>query len=457
MPSTKPAKGTQDLMPAKSRRRQMLIDTITRAYEAHGFEPLATPSIERLDALLGKYGDEGDQLIFRIMKRGANLARALKKEDVSQATLGDLGLRYDLTVPLARVVAEHQNELPRIFKRYQIQQVWRADRPAKGRFREFTQCDVDIVGCDSMAADAEVLSAAATALRGLGFTDIVFHTNHRDLLYGLIEVAGIDPALESTTLVAVDKLDKIGWDGVIRELNERGLSAAQIDALRELFGFKGDSNAATLAHFAEALASSERGARGVAALQELMALVASGPAEGFVQIDPSLARGLSYYTGPIFEVKSPQLAGSIAAGGRYDGLVGAFLGRNLPAVGFSLGLERLEFVLDALDMAPTPKALVDVCVLAFDKVADASRLAAELRGQGLRVDLFTHKARLGKQFQYAEQRGIRHVVFAGPDELERGEAALKDLVTGQQQTLPRAAIAEAIEAALSEPLDQSAP
>ena len=441
MPSTKPPKGTRDLLPDASRRRQKIVSTVRDAFEAHGFDPLSTPAIENLSTLLGKYGDEGDQLIFKIMKRGASLARAIAAEGgATEGNLGDMGLRYDLTVPLARVAAQHQNELPRIFKRYQIQNVWRADRPAKGRFREFTQCDVDIVGTDSLVADAEVLGAAATALRALGFVDISFLTNHRDVLYGLIEVAGIDPALEGRALVAVDKLDKIGWDGVEKELGERGLSPSQVGALRALLDIDpGSSNAETLDKLESSLAGSKRGASGVAQLRELVALTAHGPAAGFLRISPSLARGLSYYTGPIFEVKSPQLAGSIAAGGRYDGLVGIFLGRRIPAVGFSLGLERLEVVLEALGLQPSIEDTApQVMVARFgDDLAATMGLASFLREAGLRVDVFPDSARLGKQFKAAQQRGIRFVALMGPDELAEGLVSIKDLSSGEQQRVTR--------------------
>ncbi len=451
MPSTKPPKGTKDLLPTAARQRQAIVDVIERAYQAHGFEPLATPSIERLDALLGKYGDEGDQLIFRIMKRGANLARALGKDPINQGALADLGLRYDLTVPLARVAAEHQNELPKHFKRYQIQQVWRADRPAKGRFREFSQCDVDIVGCASLGADAEVLSAAATALRELGFKDAIFHTNHRDVLFGLIEAAGIDASLEGSTLVAVDKLDKIGWDGVTKELTERGLNDTQIAALRGMLETDGkQSNDAVLDRLERDLASSQRGAKGVAELRQLLALCAHSPAADYIHISPFLARGLSYYTGPIFEVKTPQLAGSIAAGGRYDRLVGMFLGRDVPAVGFSLGLERLEFVMDALGITPQVGPAVDVCVATFGDLGHATMLASKLRQAGLRVDLHAEDTRLGKQFKYAQQRGVSLVAFAGSNEAAEGNAVLKNLATGQQETLALDGLVEAIRAQLGQ-------
>ena len=455
-PSTMPPKGTRDLLPGEARRRQYITRIIEAAYEAHGFEPLMTPSIETLDTLLGKYGQEGDQLIFKILKRGESLQRAMAgKGEIGEGDLADLGLRYDLTVPLARVAAGSQNALPRPFKRYQIQQVWRADRPAKGRFREFTQCDVDIVGAASICADAEVFSAAATALTGLGFSDVALMTNHRDVLFGLIEAAGIDPALEGSALVAVDKLDKIGWGGVTKELKERGLSEACVDRLRALLDVDAASNAATLDHLEAALKDSARGQKGVRELREILSLTAASPAGPLVRISPYIARGLSYYTGLIVEAVTPQLAGSIGAGGRYDGLVGMFLGRDLPAVGFSLGLDRLEVVMEALGLFPARlDGAPEVMVAAMgDPVGDMA-LAAALRGQGLRVDVCVEPdARLGKQFKAADGRGIRFVAIQGSEERAQGQVAIKDLLTGHQQSMGRDTVAAAIAATLRGPSD----
>ena len=436
MVSLNPAKGTRDLLPAAARRRQYIVDTIRAVYEQHGFEPLSTPAFERLDTLMGKYGDEGDQLIFRILKRGAALDRALAAEP-TQDTLTDLALRYDLTVPLARVVAAYGNDIPRFFRRYQIEPVWRADRPQKGRFREFTQCDADIVGCKSQVADAEVLSCMATGLSRLGFDDeVVIRVNHRDVLFGMIEAAGIPADLEVTALVAVDKLDKVGWDGVTKELMERGVGQDSAARLKEIL--EGDTG---LPGISAALEGSERGRRGAAELTELFGLVAQAGVR-FTKFDPSLARGLSYYTGPIFEAIHPKLAGSIAGGGRYDNLVGMFLGRDVPAVGFTLGLDRLEVVMDELGLFPTARSGPDAIIAFMGDAGVSLGLASLLREAGLRVDVYPEPGKFKRQFQYAQEIGARFFLVVGDDELAAGEVTVKELATREQERLPRAAVAE---------------
>ena len=445
MVSTRPAKGTRDFLPDDVRRREYVIRVIREVYELHDFQPLQTPTLERIDTLLGKYGDEGDQLIFRVMRRGASLHRALQKDAPSKDTLADLGLRYDLTVPLARVVAEHSGALPAIFKRYRIQPVWRADKPQKGRFREFFQCDVDITGCTEMIAEAEVMGAVAMVLGRLGFEDTRIRLNHRDVLFGLIEVAGIDPALETDTLVGIDKLDKIGWEGVEAELAERGVSAAQVAALKPLLAIQGTVEE-TLGQLGEALASSERGARGVAELRALWSLARGNAAGAIVDIDASLARGLSYYTGPIFEVASPAFSGSLGGGGRYDNLIGMFQKSPVPAVGFSLGLERLIVLMDERGMYPEDLMSgpdVMVAVMNADTAPESVRLAAELRGLGVRVALYPGvQAKMGKQFKYADSVHARFVALIGPDEVASGTVAIKNLATREQVSVPRGEVAD---------------
>lgn len=438
MPSTKPPKGTRDILPRTARRRRYIKDTIEAVYEEHGFEPLETPSFERLDTLLGKYGDEGDQLIFRVMKRGADLGRALAKPEPSQETLADLGLRYDLTVPLARVVAQHRNDLPRHFRRYQIQSVWRADRPQKGRYREFTQCDADIVGSSSLVADVEVLSAAGTSLKRLGFDDVVVRVNHRDLLFGLIEAAGIPAEQEGTTLVALDKLDKVGWEGVLKELDERGISEECAQALKGFIdGANGDSGA-RLSFLKEALTSSERGSRGVAELQEILEIANGTEASAFLQVDPCLARGLSYYTGLILEANSPRLAGSLSGGGRYNNLVGMFSKESVPAVGFSLGLDRLELVMEELGLFPDHiDSGPDAMVVMMQSAANAMSIAGELRKEGISVEVFPEDAKFKKQIKHAESRGIKILIIAGPDEVEKGIVSIKNLAVRSQVDVAR--------------------
>ncbi|MEM1349278.1 MAG: HisS family protein, partial [Myxococcota bacterium] len=345
--STKPPSGFRDFLPRDMRRRNRIFDLIREVYTSFGFEQLDTPCFENLSTLLGKYGDEGDQLIFKTLKRGDKLHRALAKEDTEEADIADAGLRYDLTVPLARIYAEYRNELPRYFKRFQIAPVWRADRPQKGRFREFYQCDVDVVGSTSMTVEAEVTAALATVLERLGFEDTRIHVNHRKVLRALIEVSGIPLHLETDTLVAIDKLDKIGRDGVLDELGQRGLTPDHIDHLMPMLDIKTEgtrgsyTNEATLTKLEEAIGSVEQGATAIRELRELFAYAQGGPAAPSLLLDPTLARGLSYYTGPIFEIRSDDFRGSLGGGGRYDDLIGMFSKQDFPACGFSLGVERL--------------------------------------------------------------------------------------------------------------------
>jgi len=439
--NTKPLSGMRDFLPLDVLRRNYVIDTIQRVYQSYGFEPLETPTMERLDTLLGKYGDEGDQLIFRVMKRGDKLARSLA-ENPTEDSVGDAGLRYDLTVPLARVVAEYRNAIPRFFKRYQIQPVYRADRPAKGRYREFVQCDVDIAGSTSPTVEAEVLAAGAQVLQELGFTtpdDFQIRLNHRGILHGLMAVAGVAPDQEGAALVAIDKLDKIGMDGVRAELLDRGIDPEATAALLSMMAEAPqgiDKTDDILAWLGDRLEQSPAGSAGVAVLKEVVTYAAHGPAAGFLRVDPYLARGLSYYTGPIFEIEFPGLSGSGGGGGRYDDLVGMFSGQQIPACGFSLGLERILLLMEERNVFPEKLAgLPQVLVTLFDDstVGDSFRLAHELRRAGLRVDLYPQiKDNYGKQFKYADERKIRYAVLLGPRELETGSAAIKDLVSGEQ-------------------------
>lgn len=448
--STKPAKGFRDFLPADVRRREHIFETIREVYQAHGFEPLDTPCVERLDTLLGKYGDEGDQLLFKILMRGDKLGSALEQEGVGELDLADMGLRYDLTVPLARVYAEHRNSLPRYFKRYQLAPVWRADRPQKGRFREFYQCDVDIVGSSSMTVEAEVCSALAEVLRRLEFGGVRIHVNHRLLLRAIIERAGIPVALEGQALVAIDKLDKIGMDGVRRELGERGISDAQIDALLPTLQIGGEDNAATLAALEEALGGLESGRKALDDLGRVLRFAADGPAGPLLRLDPFLARGLSYYTGPIFEIRSDDFSGSLGGGGRYDGLIGMFCNESVPACGFSLGVERIMVLMAERAQQQAVPASVDVMVSLWDDdfVPSSMRLAQELRAAGLRVDVYPDNDKYKKQFKYADEREIPVVAILAPREQEAGIVKLKHMRSGQQVDAPRAEVAAHVRALL---------
>ncbi|MFO0981421.1 MAG: histidine--tRNA ligase [Planctomycetota bacterium] len=433
--NTQPARGMRDFLAADVRRREHVVSVIKGVYERYGFEPLETPAVENLETLMGKYGEEGNQLIFKILKRGEH----------EHTGAADLALRYDLTVPLARVVAEYRATLPRFFKRYQIQPVWRADRPARGRFREFYQCDVDALGSRSVVVEAELCAAASEALRALGFRDFAIRLNHRQALAGILDSCGIEAARHGEALVALDKLDKIGREGVARELLERGIAEPAGAQLLRFFGelaALAQHSEAMLAHLAQLIGGHEAGMRGAQELQQILLLADAAGAGPHLKIDLSLARGLSYYTAAIMEVNVPDLAGSLGGGGRYDHLVGMFLGEDVPACGFSLGLERIIVVMTERQMFPPTVVATpaDVMVTVWNEaeLAGALALAQELRAAGLRTDLYPEADKLGKQFKHAASRNIPLVAIVGDDERARGQVTIKDLRTGQQVTVPRA-------------------
>ena len=449
--STKPPSGTRDFLPDDIRRREYVIGVIRDVYERYGFEPLETPAFENIETLLGKYGEEGNKLIFKILKRGEH-------EHTGEA---DLALRYDLTVPLARVVAQYQNALPRFFKRYQIQPVWRADRPARGRFREFFQCDLDTIGTTSPMVEAEQILAVSEILTTLGFGGFQIHLNHRRILTGLLEAVRIPAALQDSALVALDKFDKVGEAGVVMEFGNRHIDplAAHtlIDVLREIYLKPVDAdpsvvNRSRLASLAEILDGSEH-RYAVDNLTEIIDLVGDTPAGRHVFVNPRLARGLSYYTGAILEITVPDLAGSLGGGGRYDNLVGMFLGRDLPACGFSLGLERIIVVMTEREMFPETVARggADILVTIWNHESrdQSLALAGELRRAGLRVDVYPEADKLGKQFKYASARNLPYVAILGDDEMARGEVAIKDLRSGEQTSVRRSEAAAFVERALN--------
>jgi histidyl-tRNA synthetase len=436
--SAQPARGTRDFLPLEVRRRQHVTAIVREVFERHGFEPLETPAFERLETLLGKYGDEGDQLLFKVLLRGQPLVDGIRAagEHVAQPSnlvegrsgvtapraeplLADLGLRYDLTVPLARVVAMHQGQLPPVWKRYQIQPVWRADTPGKGRFREFYQCDVDVVGSTSLLVEAEVLGAQAECMRRLGFEQFTFKLNHRVLLRAIIEHAGIASGLEGAAIVAVDKIDKLGRDGVERELRERGVDA---EACAKLLGTL--DAAADLDALRARLEGHAAGVQAADEVARVIALCASNAAGAHLHFDASLARGLGYYTGCIFEIAIDGFAGSLGGGGRYDGLIGMFLGKQVPACGFALGLERVLVVMAEREMFPSSLGDLDVLLAAADasRLADALALAGRLRAAGLRVDLQPDAASPGKLRKQAETRGVRAAVWIEAEQHGRAQA-----------------------------------
>ena len=453
----------RDFLPAEVRRRDYVIGVIKEVYERYGFEPLETPAVENIETLMGKYGDEGNQLIFKILKRGVH-------ESTGEA---DLALRYDLTVPLARVVAEYKDKLPKFFKRYQIQPVWRADRPARGRFREFYQCDVDVLGSKSMVVEAEICAAAGEALTKLGFNDFVIRLNHRQVLSGVLEAAGVPLQNHEAALIALDKLDKIGHDGVAKEFQERGIGAepgqrllkfflelnsleqaAEIAAGDDAVTKRAALNRAVLGRLVEFVGNNDPGARGIDELRSILSYSEAGGIASRIRIDPSLARGLSYYTGVVLEIAVPDLSGSLGGGGRYDDLVGMFLGTAVPACGFSLGLERIIVVMTEREMFPphltSSPADVMVAIWKEESIADSIALASELRAQNLRVDVYPEADKLGKQFKYASARDIPFVAVIGDDERTRGEVAIKELRSGEQQSIKRDEVAAAIRAAFKQ-------
>jgi histidyl-tRNA synthetase len=440
--ATQPARGMRDFLPEDVRRREHVVRVVRGVYDRYGFEPLETPAVENIETLLGRYGDEGNKLIFKILKRGEH-------EATGQA---DLALRYDLTVPLARVVAEYQAKLPKFFKRYQIQPVWRADRPARGRFREFYQCDIDAIGSTSLVVEAEMCAAASDVLSELGFSDFTIRLNHRGLLAAMLRRAGIPESKQAAVLVELDKLDKVG-EGMVRTAVAELLGAvAPSEEIMALFVRlaalpPGEArNDQVLAETVKFLGDPENAA--VRDLSALLLLTAPTSAAARVRLDPSLARGLSYYTGAIMEITVPDLAGSLGGGGRYDNLIGTFLGREVPACGFSLGLERILVVMDERKMFSESMAgrCADVMVTLWNasSEADALALAAALRRGGLRVDVYPEPDKPGKQLKYASSRAIPFVTVVGDDEKAAGTVTVKDLRSGEQFSAARSAVAEEV-------------
>jgi histidyl-tRNA synthetase len=436
------APGTRDFLPEEMALRRYVRKVIEETFELYGFQPLETPAFERLDVLTGKYGEEADRLIFKIMKRGEELEAAKLSGD-----LADLGLRYDLTVPLARVVAMNRGELTFPFKRYQIQPVWRAERQQKGRYREFVQCDVDIVGTTSLAADAEIIALTDHVLHRLGIPGYRIHLNHRKLLQAIAQAASIPDERFLEMCVTIDKADKIGLNGVWEELANKGFITEQIVRLKEMLSAPHDPNVA-LQHIQPFLEKLESGQ---IALRETTAFLShlqdmNVPRER-VSLTLHLARGLDYYTGPIFEtlVETPRI-GSITGGGRYDNLIGMFCGEAIPAVGTSLGIERIIEVMRELKLfgeISEGSARVLVAVFSPETENEALKIAAELRRAGVPTEVFLESnKKLGKQFAYADKKRIPYVIVAGPDEISQGVVTLKNLQTGEQKVVDRAQIIE---------------
>ena len=434
----------RDFLPADVRKREYVIGIVKKVYESYGFEPLETPAVENLETLMGKYGEEGNQLIFKILKRGEKLDLG---GNITETNLSDLALRYDLTVPLARVVADNKNELPKFFKRYQIQPVWRADRPARGRFREFYQCDVDAIGSTSMVVEGEILSAVSEILRRLGFEDFTIRLNHRQVLTDILDTAGVPTSLHTDALVAIDKLDKIGADGVAAELAERGISDEASTILMELFARtqeillgEGEINRTIVSNLINIVSNEV-----LTEIGQILKFAGRAP----IVVDPSLARGLSYYTGAIMEITVPDLAGSLGGGGRYDGLIGMFGKEQIPACGFSLGLERILLIMDERNMFPPEiadagPADVMVTIWSEETISASLSLSNDLRKHGLKVFVYPEDEKLGKQLKYANSIKVPWVCVLGESEITEGKVTLKNMRSGEQEVVTRGELASRV-------------
>lgn len=448
-------KGTRDFSPVEMARRNYIFDTIRTVFRLYGYNPVETPAMENLSTLMGKYGEEGDKLLFKILNSGEFLKgvepELLDGEHYPRLTsrLCEKGLRYDLTVPFARYVVQHRNELQMPFKRYQIQPVWRADRPQKGRYREFYQCDADVVGSDSLINEIELLQMVDEVFRRLNIR-IILKLNNRKVLAGIAELIGFpDKIIDITT--AIDKLDKIGLDNVNAELIERGLSQEAVDRLQPILAISGSLDQ-RLAALAELLAPSETGSLGVRELQTVINGVTSLGLTAELDLDVSLARGLNYYTGTIIEVKAADVQiGSISGGGRYDNLTGVFGMPGLSGVGVSFGADRIYDVLLALDLFPEEARATSTTVL-FANFGDAEaaaslRLAKELRAAGTAAEVYPDTVKMKKQMGYADASKIPFVAIIGETELAEGKVNLKNMTTGEQ-TLVDAAAAEILKVIL---------
>ena len=436
-------RGTRDFGPAQMSKRNFIFDAIRKVYQRYGFQQLETPTMENLSVLTGKYGDEGDQLLFKVLNSG-DFAKDLTAEITNQGykkmlpAIAEKGLRYDLTVPFARYVVMNRGELQMPFKRYQIQPVWRADRPQKGRYREFYQCDADVVGTDSLICEAEIVLMIHEVFRNLGVNDFTVKINNRKILSGIAEVIGV-PGQETALCVAIDKLDKIGQQKVEEELTERGFLADTILKLQPVFSLGKDQNQ-LLTDLKTWLKDSETGLAGIAELEKVMQYVAHfGLQTPRVQIDITLARGLSYYTGAIFEVKANGVQiGSVAGGGRYDNLTGAFGLPGVSGVGISFGVDRIYDVMDELGVFPDNQtASTKVMITNFDATAEIFGLGVlkKLRDAGINAEIYPEAVKIKKQFEYADRKQIPFVLIIGSEEIETGNLALKNLQTGQQRPL----------------------
>ncbi len=438
------ARGTRDFGPEIMVKRNFIFDQIRKTYQRFGFLPLETPSIENLSVLMGKYGDEGDQLLFKILNSG-EFSKDLNSEDLQNGSkamlhkVSEKGLRYDLTVPFARYVVMNRHALPIPFKRYQIQPVWRADRPQKGRYREFYQCDADVVGTDSLLCEAEIILMLSDIFKDLGLNEYIIKINNRKILAGITETIGAK-GKEVELCVAIDKLDKIGQEKVEEELEERGFSKENIEKLKPLFKLP-EEQKAIFQSLENWLQNTEEGKKGVEELKTIWGLVDKlGLENPKIAFDPSLARGLSYYTGAIFEVKALGVnMGSISGGGRYDDLTGTFGMPGLSGVGISLGVDRIYDVMEELNLFPssiqssnTKVMVTNFDINSFDKSLE---LLSLLRKNNINAEIFPEPAKIKKQFEYADKKRISFVLIVGENEIKTNAFLVKNMTSGEQITL----------------------
>lgn len=437
-------KGTRDFSPEVVTKRTFIFDTIRSVFKKYGYQPIETPTMENLSTLTGKYGEEGDQLIFKILNSGDYLSNASEDKLASKNSKGltfeisEKALRYDLTVPFARYVVMHQNDITFPFKRYQIQPVWRADRPQRGRYREFYQCDADVVGSESLLNEAEFVLIYDEALSLLGFKDFEVRINNRKILAGIAEIVG-KPELLIDMTVAIDKLDKIGFDGVTKELIEKGFTENDIKKLEPIINLTGTNNE-KLSSLKSILNKSEIGLKGIAELEEVFNYFNSfNIKKAKLILDITLARGLNYYTGAIFEVKTNEVAmGSIGGGGRYDDLTGMFGLKNLTGVGISFGADRIYDVMEELKLFPeNTLATSKVLITCFDEKAFqfALPILQKLRDSNISSELYPNATKMQKQMKYANDKGIPFVLVIGDEEMNTGLLAFKNMQSGEQQKL----------------------
>ena len=430
-------KGTRDFLPSQVAKRNYIFDVIKKSFQTYGYVPIETPVMENLSTLTGKYGEEGDKLLFKVLNNGDFLKKANKEALANNnsaklvSSIADRGLRYDLTVPFARFVTMHQNDISFPFKRYQIQQVWRADRPQKGRYREFYQCDVDVVGSDSLMYEAEMMQLFDRVFTELGVA-VTIKINNRKILYGMAESQGIaDKFMEMT--IALDKLDKIGPEKVVIEMTNRGIEESQAQAVLKILEVKG------LDELEVVFSQSETGLKGIAELRQFHEYIDKAPTRNTLKFDISLARGLNYYTGCIFEVEANDVAiGSIGGGGRYDNLTEVFGLKGVSGVGISFGFARIYDVMEELNLFPDDVTqTIDALLIAFDEASHiyAFEVLSTLRNKGIHADLYPTPAKLKKQMKYANDTKAPFAILIGSEEKETGQLSVKNMTTGEQEKL----------------------